>query len=258
MSCSKPLLLFYLAVIHLVIPTAAQYCYDTGNYTSNSTYRANLNTLLASTYSNTEIDYGFYNFSAGESPNKVNAIVVCRGDVSTDVCRTCINESSSTLLQSCPNQKEAIIWAEKCVLRYSHRSIFNTLDTVPLLAYYNKGDVPDVEAFNKVLRPLLDSLRNRTASGNSTHKFALRSVPVPNFETIYALLECTPDLSRLDCNNCLSQVQVLIPQCCNGKQGGRFVTPSCDIRYETYSFYDPATEPPQSPPPELPTTTPGI
>ncbi|KAM3749436.1 hypothetical protein ACB098_05G185300 [Castanea mollissima] len=203
-------------------------------------------------HSNTEIDYGFYNFSAGESPNKVNAIVLCRGDVSTDVCRACINESSSTLLKSCPNQKEAIIWAEKCVLRYSHRSIFNMLDTDPLLGYYNIGDVPDVEAFNKVLRPLLNSLRNRTASGNSTHKFALQSAPVPNFETIYALLECTPDLSKLDCNNCLSQVQVFIPRCCNRKQGGRFVTPSCDIRYEIYSFYDPAAEPPPSPLPPPP------
>ena len=77
MNCSKPLLLFSFAVIHLVIPTAAQHCYDTGNYTSNSTYRANLNTLLSSMYSNNEIDYGFYNFSAGESPNKVNAIVLC-------------------------------------------------------------------------------------------------------------------------------------------------------------------------------------
>ncbi|KAM3701611.1 hypothetical protein ACB098_05G185700 [Castanea mollissima] len=268
MGCLKLLLLLFFALIHLAIPSAAQYCYDIGNYTSNSTYRANLNTLLSSMHSNTEIDYGFYNFSAGESPNKVNAIVLCRGDVSTDVCRACINESSSTLLKSCPNQKEAIIWAEKCVLRYSHRSIFNMLDTDPLLGYYNVGDVPDVEAFNKVLRPLLNSLRNRTASGNSTHKFALQSAPVPNFETIYALLECTPDLSRLDCNNCLSQVQVFIPRCCNGKQGGRFVTPSCDIRYEIYSFYDPAAEPPPSPlpppplvpsaaspPPELPTTT---
>ncbi|KAM3701602.1 hypothetical protein ACJW31_05G186600 [Castanea mollissima] len=270
MGCLKLLLLLFFALIHLAIPSAAQYCYDTGNYTSNSTYRANLNTLLSSMHSNTEIDYGFYNFSTGESPNKVNATVLCRGDVSTDVCRACINESSSTLLKSCPNQKEAIIWAEKCVLRYSHRSIFNRLDTDPLLGYYNIGDVPDVEAFNKVLRPLLNSLRNRTASGNSTHKFALQSAPVPNFETIYALLECTPDLSRLDCNNCLSQVQVFIPRCCNGKQGGRFVTPSCDIRYEIYSFYDPAAEPPPSPlpppplvpsaaspPPELPTTTQG-
>ncbi|XP_050262508.1 cysteine-rich repeat secretory protein 38-like [Quercus robur] len=249
MGCLKLLLLFFFALIHLVIPTAAQYYYDTGNYTSNSTDRANLSTLLSSMYSTTEIDYGFYNFSAGESPNKVNAIVLCRGDVSTDVCRTCINESSSTLLQSCPNQKEAIIWAEKCALRYSHRSIFKMLDTDPLLGYYNMGDVPDVKAFNKVLRPLLNRLRNRTASRNSTHKFTLQSVPIPNFETIYALLECTLDLSRLDCNNCLSQVQVFIPRCCNGKQGGRFVTPSCDIRYEIYSFYDPAAEPP---PPPLP------
>jgi hypothetical protein len=31
--------------------------------------------------SNTEIDYGFLNFSAGETPDKVNAIALCRGDI---------------------------------------------------------------------------------------------------------------------------------------------------------------------------------
>ncbi|KAF3950000.1 hypothetical protein CMV_024192 [Castanea mollissima] len=250
------LLFFSVALIHLVIPTAAQHCYDTGNYTSNSTYRANLNVLLASMINDTKINYGFYNFSFGEAPDKVYAIALCRGDTSPSECRSCINGASSDLLKACPNQKEAIIWPDKCSLRYSNRSIFNVMEANPLIAFYNTGNVQDVEAFNNVLLPLLNRLRNRTASGNSTRKFALQSASAPNFQTIYALLECTPDLSKLECNSCLEQVQSYIPQCCNGKQGGKFVSPSCDIRFEVYSFYDPSVEPPPSPPPPSPSPSP--
>ncbi|KAL0012125.1 hypothetical protein SO802_007233 [Lithocarpus litseifolius] len=245
MGHSRLLLFFHVALIHLVIiPTAAQYCYDTGNYTSNSTYRANLNTLLDSMINNTKINYGFYNFSFGEAPDKVYAIALCRGDTSPSECRSCINGANPI--------------------------IFNAMEAVPLLSFFNVGNVSDVEAFNNVLFPLLNSLRNRTASGNSTSKFAAQSAAsAPNYQTIYALLECTPDLKKLECTSCLEQVQSYIPQCCNGKQGGKFVTPSCDIRFEVYSFYDPSVEPPPSPsppplvpsaaspPPESPTTTPG-
>nr|POE56944.1 cysteine-rich receptor-like protein kinase 29 [Quercus suber] len=256
MGHSRLLLFFSVGLIYLVIPTAAQNCYDTGNYTSNSTYRANLNTLLASMINNTKINYGFYNFSFGEAPDKVYAIALCRGDTSPSDCRSCIEGASSDLLKACPNQKEAIIWPDKCSLRYSNRSIFNAMEASPLLGFYNTGDVPDVEAFNNVLFPLLNSVRNRTASGNSTYKFAVKSASAPNYQTLYALLECTPDLSKLECNSCLEQVQSYIPQCCKGKQGGKFVTPSCDIRFEVYSFYDPSVEPPPSPPPPSPSPPP--
>ena len=59
MGHSRLLFFFSAALIHLVIPTAAQYCYDTGNYTSNSAYRENLNTLLASMINNTKKIMGF-------------------------------------------------------------------------------------------------------------------------------------------------------------------------------------------------------
>ena len=39
---------------------------DKGNCTRNSTYKANLNHLLSTLTSNTEIDYGFYNSSNTE------------------------------------------------------------------------------------------------------------------------------------------------------------------------------------------------
>jgi hypothetical protein len=172
MDCSRVVLFFYFALIYAVFPTAAQYCYDTGNYTRNSTYRTNLETLLTSMSSNTKIDYGFYNFFVGESPDKVSAVALYSPDISPNECRSCINESSYYLLQACPYQKEAIIWPDKCSLRYSFRSIFGIMETYPIVAFKNTANFSDVEEFNKVLYSLLDSLRNRASSGNSTHKFA--------------------------------------------------------------------------------------
>jgi hypothetical protein len=242
-------LFFFLVLIHPATRTVAQHCYnENGNYTSNSTYRGNLKSVLASMSSNTEIDYGFYKFSTGEFPDKVNAIALCRGDISPEECRSCVNATSHDLLKICPNQKEAITWPDKCTLRYSNRDIFGVMESRPLFAFYNTGNVSDVEGFNRVLTPLLERLRNSAASGNSTRKFALGSDYAPNFQTIHALVECTPDLDQTDCNNCLLAAEEFIPQCCNGKQGGRYVTPSCDLRYEIYSFYDPTAEAPPQPP----------
>ncbi|GLT64227.1 hypothetical protein SLA2020_367330 [Shorea laevis] len=209
MCCSRLVFFFCFILLHSVTLTFAlqdpYVCSESGNYTSNSTYRANLNSLLASMSSNTEIDYGFYNLSTGEnSTDKVHMIALCRGDIFPDECRSCVHN--------------------------------------PLLAYYNIQNVSDVEGFNQVLRPLLDRLRNRAASGNSTRKFAVGSAAAPDSQTIRALLMCTPDLDELECNNCLGRAAEYIPQCCNGKQGGRYIAPSCDLRYEIYSFYDPAAE----------------
>ena len=260
MGCSKLQIFFYFALIHLAIPTATQnICTNTDNYTSNSTYRANLDGLLTSIIYDTKIDYGFYNFSAGESPDKVYAIALCTGDASPSECRSCINESRYDLLQACPNQKEAINWAwhKKCLIRYSYKSIFNKLETDPQRASVRVDNFTDVAASNNVLRPLLDSLRKRAAGGNSTSKFALQSVPAPHLQTIYSLLQCTPDLSELECNTCLQDVQDDTVAPFYEKQGGIFVAPSCVLRYETYLFYNPSAET-TSPPPELPTSTPGM
>ncbi|KAG2688146.1 hypothetical protein I3760_09G080900 [Carya illinoinensis] len=118
-----------------------------------------------------------------------------------------------------------------------------------MLAFYNVRNASDIVGFKNVLIPLLDRLRKSAALGNSTRKFALGSEATSDFQTIYALLECTPDLNSLYCTSCLEQLVGYTSYCCNGlKVGGKFVTPSCDLRYEIYSFYDPAAEsPPPSP-----------
>jgi len=247
---SKLLFSFYsfLFLITFVSQAKAQpnflynFCINNnGHYTANSTYRNNLNTVLSNLTSNTEINYGFYNFSYGQNTDKVNAIGLCRGDVKPDVCRNCLNDSRILLTKLCPNQKEAIGGYEHCMLRYSTRSIFGIMEASPSFYMWNTNSVTEVDKFNQVLENLMRKLREIAASSDSRLKFATDNAIDVNliFQTIYGLVQCTPDLSQQDCNNCLEGAISEIPSCCNNKIGGRVVKPSCNIRYETYRFYDP-------------------
>ncbi|XP_058725196.1 cysteine-rich receptor-like protein kinase 44 isoform X2 [Vicia villosa] len=224
-----------------------------GNFTNNSTYQTNLKTLLSSLTSNTQINYGFYNFSNGQNTNKVNAIALCRGDVKNqNDCLSCLKASSNNLTQLCPNQKEAIGWYEdeKCMLRYSDRSIFRLLETGPAYYAHNLANATDLSVFNETVRNLLDNLTQRASSGDSSLKYAADSARGPNDQTIYGLVQCTPDLSESDCSSCLDQSIARIPiDCCKDKIGGRVVRPSCNMRFETnFRFYVPTATPPPPPP----------
>ncbi|KAL3742082.1 hypothetical protein ACJRO7_017547 [Eucalyptus globulus] len=241
-------------------------CGTNSNFTANGTYGDNLNALLISVVAAAAADdYGFYNLSAGGgSADSVNAIALCRGDVATANCRSCLNDSAPEIARRCPFLKEAIIWYDKCMLRYSNRSIFRTMEDSPTFYLWNPNDVNNnVDQFNQVLRNLTDSLRDRAASGNSTKKFAVGNAKAPNFQTLFGLVQCTPDLSQSQCDDCLVSAIGQIPQCCDGKQGGRVIYPSCNIRFEVYPFFDSSAyesppSPPQSPvfPPPPPTNNP--
>jgi len=230
-----------------------------GNYTANSTYSTNLNTLLSTMSSNTQIDYGFYNFSYGQNSDIVNAIGLCRGDVESEECRSCLNNSSVDITQACPNQKKAILWSEQCMLRYSNDTIFNQMETSPSYYAWNVQNVTEADQFSEVLDNLMKNVRDIAASGDSRRKYATaENSTAINFQTIYGLAQCTPDLSRQQCDQCLEGAISDIPNCCNGKEGGRVLRPSCNIRFEVYSFYgtattlDPDTE---APPPSTNTTS---
>ncbi|KAG7983850.1 hypothetical protein I3843_04G127100 [Carya illinoinensis] len=113
--------------------------------------------------------------------------------------------------------------------------------------------------FNDVLRTLLEGLRDEAAAGGSLRKYAVNNTIAPQFMTLYALVQCTPDLSREQCDNCLTGAFGNIPQCCSGKQGGRVITPSCNFRFEIYQFYNstaealpPSISSPLAPPVSLP------
>ncbi|XP_030937652.1 putative receptor-like protein kinase At4g00960 isoform X2 [Quercus lobata] len=229
-------------------------CSDNGNYTSNSTYKANLNHLLSFLSSNTKIDYGFYNFSYGKSPDQVYSLGLCRGDVNPDICASCLNEVKNLLTLLCPNQKEAIIWYDYCMLRYSFRNIFGIVADSPTFSGANDNNVAaNYDQFRQNLKTLLNSQIGQAAAGGSLLKFAVGNTTAPNLQTLYSLVQCTPDLSEQNCSDCLVGAMGGIPQCCEGRQGGRVVRPSCNLRFEVFSFYNAtaynASSPSLSPPP---------
>uniref|UniRef100_A0A7N1A9A9 Gnk2-homologous domain-containing protein n=1 Tax=Kalanchoe fedtschenkoi TaxID=63787 RepID=A0A7N1A9A9_KALFE len=232
------------------------------NYTSNSIYQKNLNALLSSLSSNKDIDYGFYNFSEGEGIDRVNSIALCRGDISQTACQRCVNFSTTDLPQRCPTRKEAIVWYDNCIFRYSNRSILGSWEQ-PAYYMWNLNNVSDTNLFNQELDGLLSSLRDQASSGDSQKKFAIGDTSYAIFTRIYGLVQCTPDLSEVQCSNCLDRSFRDITVVFYGKQGGRVIGPSCNFRYEIDQFYEippppsSAVPPPAiAPPPPTPTIVP--
>ncbi|KOM36164.1 hypothetical protein LR48_Vigan02g231400 [Vigna angularis] len=220
-----------------------QYCDNSkGNYTINSTYHNNLNTLLFTLYSHTEINYGFYNFSYGQNSDKVNAIGLCRGEVKPNECRGCLKDSAVTITQLCPNQKEALLWLNtgKCLLRYSNRPIFGVMEYSPGFYLKNRNKVTEPDNFIQAVSNLMGNLTVVAASGDSRRKYATGRAIASNFKTVYVygLVQCTPDLSELDCSSCLEWAISEIPSCCVKAIGSIIVRPSCNIRFKTDMFYD--------------------
>ncbi|XP_033144192.1 cysteine-rich receptor-like protein kinase 11 isoform X2 [Brassica rapa] len=86
------------------------------------------------------------------------------------------------------------------------------------------------------------------AQGRTTFSFPQSR----RYQIIYALMQCTPDLSLEDCNICLTQSVSNYESCCYGKQGGIVYRASCVFRWELYPFSEAFSGITLEPPPEAP------
>ncbi|XP_042520785.1 cysteine-rich receptor-like protein kinase 10 isoform X2 [Macadamia integrifolia] len=73
-----------------------------------------------------------------------------------------------------------------------------------------------------------------TEAASYSDRFATQEANFMQFQNLYCLGQCSPDLSGSDCYRCLVGVISYLP---SGKQGGRAFNPSCNVRFEMYSFY---------------------
>ncbi|KAK4711372.1 hypothetical protein R3W88_005885 [Solanum pinnatisectum] len=199
MAIQKWQLFLFLHSLYHHIPTLARLsdlkyvqCGGNGNYTEDSAYQNNLNTLLYSLSLNID-ESGFYNASIGQNSDKVSAIVLCRGDIGLDQCRYCVDNIGQRLVEICPNQKEANAGYDECSLQYTNQSIINDTTSFPTLYYFwNHENASQLEEFNKDLEILLIDLRGQAANGGDPRrKYASGNATGPDFQTIYALVQCT-------------------------------------------------------------------
>ncbi|XP_049382397.1 cysteine-rich receptor-like protein kinase 44 isoform X1 [Solanum stenotomum] len=253
MAIQKVLLILFLHIQVLNIVTQLPdlrfgRCFENGNYTENSAYQKNLNSVLSSLSSKIG-NYGFDYASIGQNTDEVSGIVLCRGDVELEQCRSCVKNAAQKLVQLCPTQKEAVGGYDECSLQYSNnQSIINTQSLSVQYFIWNPANASKPEEFNQELGKLLENLRDRDVNGGPLRKYASGSVTGPDDQTIYALVQCTPDLSPQNCFNCLTDAYGTMPQCpCLGKRGGRIIGPRCNFRYESSRFF--VDVPLEAPPP---------
>ncbi|KAL5839827.1 hypothetical protein ACOSQ4_012435 [Xanthoceras sorbifolium] len=239
-------------------------CYPDGNYTPNSTYESNLNHLLNSLSLDTSIDYGFYNSSYGENEDKAYAFGLCRPDMEPDTCRNCINEASNNITSICPKYLIAIAGFDdrgfnNCMLRYANYDIFGVMENAPYFYVHSENNITEnLVEFNQTRNGLLERLISAAAARGSPHKYAVGEETVKNILSLYALVQCNPYLSGADCIRCLNDTTKLIPECCDKREGGRVITPSCNFRYATSKFYKASIEGPPVVSPTPPTRPPVV
>ncbi|XP_022720553.1 putative receptor-like protein kinase At4g00960 [Durio zibethinus] len=245
MGSSTFLPFFYSVLLSLATLTLSEdvyfehSCNETrGNYTANSTYQANLNSIVSQFSSLTEFNYGFFNLSAGVSPDNVNVIALCRGDLNQSQCNSCLNYTATELEQFCPSNKEATAWSELCLVRYANRDMYGMLENDPRTCAYNPANASNPDQFNQALSELLNNLSSEAAAGGPLRKYAAGKATAGNLQTVYATVQCTPDLEEINCTTCLNFAMSELQKCCYGRIGCRVLRPNCVLRFESNPFYN--------------------
>ncbi|XP_027189289.1 cysteine-rich receptor-like protein kinase 10 isoform X2 [Cicer arietinum] len=249
-------------------PTFIYHSCSKDKTTTNSTYQTNLVTMFSSLSSNaTNNEFQNTTVTATNPSNRVYGLFMCRGDVSSPFCKQCVSNATQKLSSDsdCSLSKVAVIWYDECMVRYSNTSFFSTVDTSPSVYLWNTANMTNQESFMSLLSVTMNETANEAANSNSVgvkKKYATKEASVSGFQTLYCLAQCTEDLSPQDCRICLSDAIGDLPQCCEGKQGGRVLFPSCNVRYELHPFYQKIQKlaPSPAPTPGLapPTTTPNL
>lgn len=78
---------------------------------------------------------------------------MCRGDISLSLtlCQQCIQDATKRISSECSSSKEAIIWYNKCLLRYSYHSLLLGIDTsAPKFIQFNIANTSHINLLQVV------------------------------------------------------------------------------------------------------------
>ncbi|KFK28849.1 hypothetical protein AALP_AA7G056300 [Arabis alpina] len=237
--------LFLLAILassrsyaqQLITPNYVYHsCPNATTYSKNSKYSTNLKSLLNSLSSNSESSSsGFFNTTAGQSPDVVFGLFLCRGDVSPEVCRDCVVFATKDSLNRCPNVRNVLLYYDECMLRYSNRNILSTLNTNGGMILYNTQNDTSKRQYSIRFFVVSSLIEAANEASDNPRKFAVTKANFTASQSLYGLVQCTPDLTSEDCLQCL---QLTISQLVTDQIGARYIVPSCSSRYEFFLFYN--------------------
>uniref|UniRef100_A0ACD5WLA2 Uncharacterized protein n=1 Tax=Avena sativa TaxID=4498 RepID=A0ACD5WLA2_AVESA len=228
-----------LLLLLLLLPFAAalwQDCGNSGNYTSNSTYQANLQ-LLSSTLPKKAASIAtlFTTDTAGDTPDTVYALTLCRGDTNASSCEACVASAFQYGDQLCPYNKDVAIYDDPCMLKFSNENFLATTDNNALILMNTQNFTTGLDSTRRLLFTLLNSTAQSAV--DSTRRFITSRLDVSSYPTLYCLMQCTPDLTAAHCASCFQDTLQYTLDYMDGKQGGRILGIRCNSRYEIYPFF---------------------
>ncbi|PNT60747.1 hypothetical protein BRADI_5g03897v3 [Brachypodium distachyon] len=230
-----------------------------GNYTANSTYSSNLSLLAATLPLNASSSPTlFATATAGQSPDAVHALALCRGDTAPDnatACSGCISDSFRYAQELCPNARAAAVYFEYndsdsrpgCLLGFSPDAAFLSLtpsgiaaaDESTLFQYwYFQSMRGDAAAVAADVRELLNGTAHDAAAAKRFFATAVMDSASSDVPTLYSLAQCTPDLSTGDCLSCLQRLLAMVNDTTAVRMGGKILALRCTIRFEAFMFYN--------------------
>ncbi|GKV19276.1 hypothetical protein SLEP1_g29562 [Rubroshorea leprosula] len=173
------LLLCVLTFMNFDIAESAN-CYSTGNFTVNGMYGRDRDLAPSSLASNTSENGGFYNTTVGKDPNKI----------------------SSPTVQT---KKKQFQWKTE---RYTMQTVASSeiLSYLRKFQFTNTDDLTvNLAQFDQIWERLMDGLVRNASAVTSRLKFATGETKLTKFQTNFALIQCTSDLSQWDCDFGLRQ-----------------------------------------------------
>ncbi|GJY49700.1 cysteine-rich receptor-like protein kinase 26 [Tanacetum coccineum] len=106
--------------------------------------------------------------SLGQVPDAASAIALCRGDIGSIPCGSCVYSSIENLRQICPNQKDGSIFYNNCWVKYSNEYLLGSSKVKnPIMDWRSANVTNDVPSFTRDLLNLLSNLTAEAASGGS-------------------------------------------------------------------------------------------
>nr|CAB3454521.1 unnamed protein product [Digitaria exilis] len=224
----------------------------TGNFTAGSAFATNLGLLVAALPANASSSPSLFATAAvGDAPDTAYGLALCRGDVTdAGACSSCLADSFSRLLRLCLGNRDATFYADLCTARYSGGDFLsNPGDNSPVIdaldvnasTYYgwDATNATSRTLFLSLVGTLLGEMSMYAAYNSSAARlFASAAMYVnPQLPTVYGFVQCTPDLTRAQCWECLQVIQDLNRRWYDGREGGRILGVRCSFRYEAYHFF---------------------
>uniref|UniRef100_A0A0E0C1H5 Protein kinase domain-containing protein n=1 Tax=Oryza meridionalis TaxID=40149 RepID=A0A0E0C1H5_9ORYZ len=212
-------------------------------YGPNSTYRSNLQALGVALVAEANAT-GFATKRVGIAPDEVYGLVLCRGDhIGPDCTRELAAAFQEVTSALCPSSKDATVYYDKYMLRFSSDDFLATLSNEPEWVAENTNSVKGGEAAGLLAeRVMVLMVKMASYAANSSSRYATGEVSVgtQGVEKVYGLVQCTPDLTGEQCLSCVGNIGTKMPTwsvIITGQVGAMVVGLRCKAHYEADLFF---------------------